>query len=430
MTSESIGEWGADEAAVGVEDFVRVNGRENGAGEDAVFITGATGFLGMVVLARYLERTDRRVFALVRADNDRQAAARLQRTLLLLFGSGHRHAQRVTAVRGDVTRPGLGIGKRRYEIAEQVNEIMHAAATVSFSLGLESSRAINVEGTRQVMQFAALAQARGGLRRLSHISTAYVAGERAGCFSEDDLDVGQSFRNGYERSKFEAEQLVASWRERLPITVLRPGIIVGERGSGWTASFNVLYWPLRVFARGAYTALPGRPDAPVDIVPVDYVADAVYALSQAPDAEDATFHLTAGEHATSVGELASLAGSFFTRSAPRLIDPSLYRRVIHPVLVRAANDDRSRRALRRSELFFPYFSMRTAFDDRRARVALRGTGVTLSPLRDYFDRLMRFALAADWGHRQIGRAVAERPAATANGHSASADLYASLVPAG
>ena len=184
---------------------------------------------------------------------------------------------------------------------------------------------------------------------------------------------------------------------------------MGERASGWTASFNVLYWPLRAFARGAYAALPGRPDSPVDVVPVDYVADAVYALSQAPDAEDATFHLTAGEHTSTVAELASLAGSFFGRPAPRLIDPSLYRRVLHPLLVRTANDERSRRALRRSEMFFPYFAMRTDFDDRRTRIALRGTGIRLTPLRDYFERLMRFALAADWGQRQVGRAVAARP---------------------
>jgi nucleoside-diphosphate-sugar epimerase len=87
----------------------------------------------------------------------------------------------------------------------------------------------------------------------------------------------------------------------LPVTVLRPSIIVGERDSGWTQSFNVLYWPLRAFSRGAYAALPARRDAPVDVVPVDYVADAIFELSQAPEAEGVTYHLTAGANATSVG---------------------------------------------------------------------------------------------------------------------------------
>ncbi len=285
-----------------------------------VLLTGATGFVGMELLTRYLERTDRRVYALVRGADDHEVAARMRRTLLSLFGADHPYTERVVAVRGDITRPGLGLRGERDRLAERVSEIVHGAASVSFELGLEASRAINVEGTRRVLDFAERCRARGGLRRFSYISTAYVAGEHSGCFSEDDLDVGQRFRNAYEQSKFEAETLVARKRPRLPITVLRPSIIVGERDSGWTASFNVLYWPLRAFARGAYPALPARAHAPVDVVPVDYVADAIFALSQAPEAEGATFHLTAGAQTTSVGELVELATTRFQRPSPRLID--------------------------------------------------------------------------------------------------------------
>ncbi|MGH2855507.1 MAG: SDR family oxidoreductase, partial [Solirubrobacteraceae bacterium] len=261
-----------------------------------------------------------------------------------------------------------------------------------------------VEGTRRVLELAERCDARGGLRRLSHISTAYVAGEHRGSFSEDDLDVGQRFRNAYEQSKFEAERLVARARGGLPITVLRPSIVVGERGSGWTASFNVLYWPLRAFARGAYVALPARRNAPVDVVPADYVADAILHLSQAREAEGATFHLTAGTHTSSVGELVGLATAFFKRPAPRLLDPSVYRRVVHPLLMRSSRDQRYRRALERSEIFFPYFAARAVYDDRRCRVALCGSTIAPSPLRDYFDRLVEFALAAEWGRRPIPRA--------------------------
>jgi thioester reductase-like protein len=373
---------------------------------DSVFLTGATGFVGMELLARYLERTDRRVYALVRAADDREAAARMERTLLSLFGPEHRYAQRVVAVRGDITRPGLGIWGGVDRIAERVGEIVHGAASVSFEMQLQAARTINVDGTRRMLEFAERCHARGGLRRFSYISTAYVAGERAGCFSEDDLDVGQSFRNTYEQSKFEAECLVARSRGQLPITVLRPSIVVGERDSGWTASFNVLYWPLRAFARGSYAALPARRDAPVDVVPVDYVADATFALTQAPEAEGATFHLTAGAHTSSVGELVELATKFFGRQAPSLIEPSVYRGVVHPLVLRAAGDERSRRALSRSEVFFPYFAMRVHYDNRRARVALRGSGIRTTPLRTYFVRLVEFALAAQWGRRHISRASA------------------------
>ena len=373
---------------------------------DGVFLTGATGFVGMEVLARYLERTDRRVYALVRGADDREVTARMERTLLCLFGADHPYAERVVAVHGDITRPGLGICSGLDGLAERVSEVVHCAASVSFELLLQAARAINVGGTLRVLEFAERCHARGGLRRFSYISTAYIAGEHARCFSEDDLDVGQSFRNAYEQSKFEAECLLVPWMGRLPVTVLRPSIIVGERDSGWTASFNVLYWPLRAFARGAYAALPARRDAPVDVVPVDYVADAIFALSRAPEAEGVTFHLTAGAHASSVGELVELASAFFGSPAPRLIEPSLYRRVVHPLLVHATRDERYRHALRRSEVFFPYFAMQVTYDDRRSRVALRGAGITPTPLRTYFDRLVEFALAAEWGRRQIPRASA------------------------
>jgi long-chain acyl-CoA synthetase len=378
---------------------------------DGVLLTGATGFVGMEVLARYLERTDRRVYALVRGASESEVTARVQHTLLCLFGADHPYSRRVVAVRGDITRPGLGLGSRRDQLAEQVSEVVHGAASVSFEQGLEDLRQINVEGTRRVLEFAKRADARGGLRRFSYISTAYVAGEHTGCFSEDDLDVGQRFRNAYEQSKFEAERLATRARGRLPVTVLRPSIIVGERDSGWTQSFNVLYWPLRAFSRGAYLALPARRDAPVDVVPVDYVADAIFALGQAPEAEGVTYHLTAGRNVTSVGELVELAAAYFKRRAPRLISPSVYRRVVHPLLLGATRDERGRRALSRSEVFFPYFEMAVTYDDRRSRVALRGTGIAPTPLPHYFDQLVEFALAAEWGRRPIPRAGLVPPAA-------------------
>src|SRR5262249_12410517 len=161
--------------------------------------TGATGFVGMELLARFLERTDRRVYALVRGRDDRDVAARVRNTLLSLFGPDHPHGDRVVAVRGDITRPGLGLNGAGRWLAEEVTEISHGAASVSFELDLESARAINVSGTRRVLKFAERARERGGLRRLSYISTAYVAGEHCGRFSEDDLEVGQRFRNAYEQ---------------------------------------------------------------------------------------------------------------------------------------------------------------------------------------------------------------------------------------
>jgi long-chain acyl-CoA synthetase len=274
---------------------------------------------------------------------------------------------------------------------------------VSFDLALAASRAVNVEGTSRMLAFAELCRLQGGLRRFTYVSTAYVAGLHRGTYSEDDLDVGQRFRNAYEQSKFEAELVVREHAGRLPVTVVRPSIIVGDRDSGWTASFNVLYWPLRALAKGDYPVLPARGSAPVDVVSVDYVADAIVALTGTPDAAGRTYHLTASADATSIGELLSLAVARLGCKRPPLISPRLYRHVLHPLLCRVS--PRRRRFLRATETYLPYFAIATTYDNARARAAL-APAIAPAPLADYFDALVDYALLARWGRRPLPRRAA------------------------
>ena len=95
---------------------------------------------------------------------------------------------------------------------------------------------------------------------------------------------------------------------------------------------------------------------------------------------------------------------------PRLLWPAVYRRFVHPVLVRAARR-RQREALRRSEAYFPYFCIATRYDDRRARDRLEPAGIRVAPIDGYFDRLARFARATQWGRAPVSRAEASRRAA-------------------
>jgi long-chain acyl-CoA synthetase len=277
----------------------------------------------MEVLARYVERTDRELYVLIRAPDDAAAAARLRATMGTLYGSETAHPGRVNALAADIESDGLGLeAARRAALAERVSDIVHSAASVSFSLPLDQSRNVNVGGTRRLLDFAREAQASGGLTRFAYVSTAYVAGTHEGEFREDQLDVGQDFRNAYERSKFEAETLVREEADRLPVQIFRPSIIVGERTTGWTASFNVLYAPLKAFARGALRVLPAHSSAPVDVVPVDYVADAIFAVATAPvESRAETLHLVAGQEATTVGRLASLGARHFGSRPPRVLPP-------------------------------------------------------------------------------------------------------------
>ena len=335
----------------------------------AVLLTGATGFVGREVLSRFLERDSRHVFALVRADNDDQAAGRLP---------GH---ARLTAVAGDIEQRNLGLAASSSErLRREVTTVLHCAASVSFDMPLEQSRNVNVEGTRRVLDFA---RSCTRLERFSYVSTAYVAGEPGGLFREDELAVGQHFRNPYERSKFEAELALRSEAADLPLQILRPSIVVGDSTTGRTSSFNVLYGPLRAFARGAVPAIPARRDAPVDIVPVDYVADRVHEL--ATRGPNGTFHLVAGRNATTVGRLLEMSSEELGRPQPRVLSPGVYRRWVHPWL------RRKHRGLRRLEVYFPYFAMSVRFDDRRLGPGPR--------VESYFHRLVRYAQAARWGRR-------------------------------
>ena len=359
-----------------------------------VVLSGGTGFLGGEILVRLLERTTDPVYVLVRARDESEAASRLRATLTGLTGDAGAWTGRAIAIPADLTQEGLGLRRDRLEwLAERSSWVLHCAASVSFTLGLPESRAINVEGTRRMLELAGLAHDRGALRCFTHISTAYVAGTHRGTFRERDLHVGQRWRNPYERSKLEAETIVRERGDSLPVQVFRPSIIVGDSKTGWTPAFNVLYWPLRAFARGNYPVLPADRHSPVDVVPVDYVADAVLELGGRPGS---SFHLTAGERASSVGGLVHLACEHLDRPPPRLLPPALYRRLLHPLLVRTGSE-RRRQALRRSEPFFPYFSMATRYDNSAARAALEPSGVEAPALRSYFGALIGYALRAEWG---------------------------------
>jgi long-chain acyl-CoA synthetase len=378
----------------------------------ALLVTGGTGLLGGQIVARYLERTDRRVYALVRAADDAEAARRIDEALAATYGADHDYGDRVTAVAGDLERPGLGLSASRLdEVAEDVTTVIHAAASVSFALPLDEARSINVAGTERVLELAAACERRGGLDRFAHVSTTYVAGAYDGHFTEEDADVGQEFRNSYERSKLEAEQLVRREAGSLPIRIFRPGIVVGEEQSGWTASFNVLYYPVKLFAKGANPPIvPARRDTPIDAVPIDYVADGIFALADREGEIGTTFHLVAGPNAGTIGELLDMSADRFGRRPPRLVPLGLYMHTLHHVLKRVYRGKRKRQILQARE-FLPYFSMRQTFDNTRARELLEPDGIVAPALTGYFDQLLAYAAASEWGREPLARDEARALAA-------------------
>ena len=348
---------------------------------DTILLTGATGFLGMETIATLLAEDEGPDLLLaVRAADAAGAEERVRELLGRLYDRLPASARRLRGIPAELTAPGLGLSRaNRAEVAGRVDRVVHCAASISFTLPLAEARAINVDGTRAVLD---LARDIPGLERVVHVSTAYVAGRTAGRFGEEDLDRGQSFRNTYEQTKWEAELVVRD--AGLPAVVVRPSIVVGESGSGWTSAFNVIYWPLQAFVRGLLRSVPADPDGLVDLVGVDHVADLLVHAALAPGMTG-TLHAVAGDGALRVRDLVARASELLARPAPRLTPPGAI----------AAEDP--------AAVFAPYFDVRVAFDDRRARRAL---GRSAPASEELLGALLDYAQAARWGKRPLTREAA------------------------
>lgn len=357
-----------------------------------VLLTGATGFLGRELLARLLDQ-GREVLVVARDRPGQPARERIHHTLDSL-GTSRREGLTVAA--GDVRAEGLGLdasGRSWLDGAGPVS-IIHSAAEVRFHLPLETMRAHNVGAVQNVLR---LAESLGDrLERVDHVSTAYVAGDRVGRVLESEGDAGQIARNPYEASKLEAEEVVRA--APVPWAIHRPSIIVGDASSGRAGSFKVLYWPLSIYARGRFRTVFGRASCPLDVVPVDFVADAILRLSQQPEALGRAYHLCAGpELQTTVGEVGELARDILGGRPLRFVDPDFYTRYLRPWVLPVLRRIRPEVA-RSGGVYLPYLRSNPEFDVRE-REARLGPECSPPPVARYFETVLRFALATDFGRR-------------------------------
>jgi long-chain acyl-CoA synthetase len=172
----------------------------------------------------------------------------------------------------------------------------------------------------------------------------------------------------------------------LPLVVARPSIVVGDRRSGWTPAFNVIYMPLQAFARGLLDEVPANPDGVVDVVPVDYVADALVHLLGHPELSGA-INLVAGRQAVTNAQLIDLACRALGRAAPRINNDA--------AMIEAAS------------AYLPYFDVATRFDDRRARGLLEPAGIATDDLDAYFPAIIAYAQRTRWGKAPLTRQGAQ-----------------------
>ncbi|MCS6799937.1 MAG: SDR family oxidoreductase [Myxococcota bacterium] len=355
-----------------------------------IFVTGATGYLGSYAIASLLRESDARLALLVRARTAAEAEAKLWRAMQLhLDPSGFRRLLgRVQWVHGDLTLPGLGLDpERRRALAGEVESVLHVAA----SLNRRSERAclnVNLRGTLSVVRFAMEVAERGRLRRFTHVSTVAVAGRRDREHVREDeaVDWERGDYDPYARTKKFAEHMA---RELLPpgtTLVLRPSIVMGDSRRPETTQFDMV----RAFCVLAdLPVLPMRSDARLDIVPADFVGEAIARLHLATRPAHGIYHLSAGADAESAGAIAGAMAQGLGRRPPRFVPglgPAFDR------LVRAAAVWPRRDAVQRLgallSVFWPYITFDTVFDNARVRAE---TGLRPAPFTSYCVPLYRWA---------------------------------------
>lgn len=350
---------------------------------EEILLTGGTGYIGSALAARWLEGTDASLHLLVRGKRGESPRERAARALAPLLPADDAPAwtARVAVHDGDVAHGGLGLPPAAREaLAARVTRIVHCAAAARFDLDLDEARRVNLGGTREILDFAASCPR---LERLLHVSTAFVAGNRRGLVHEEDLEAGAGHRNTYERSKFEAEALVRSRMDALPVTVLRPSIVICDARTGRISAYNGFARAMIMLARGALEAIPGDPDAPLDLVPLDTVVEAAHLVMGNPAAEGRTFHCTAGpDRATPLAAVCALVRE--RTGGPPLPIVSTERFLSALEAMAPALDEERRKQADEIRLYLPYLSALPLFDNAGMRDL---TGLTVPRLADYFPRL-------------------------------------------
>jgi thioester reductase-like protein len=353
------------------------NGNGHGHHDEVVLVTGFPAFTARRLARKIVEGDGKtRVLLLVREKFKPSALA-----FVAQLAPARR--KRIEVLIGDVCDMDLGLASDEFKrVTAETTVIQHAAGIYYLGVSKEQTFRVNVEGTRRAVELAAECQR---LRRFCHWSTAHVAGTRKGVILEEELDCGQSFFNPYEESKFQAEKLVQEASRRLPVTIFRPAIIVGDSQSGEIDKFDGPYYLLVLIVSSKLDVslpLPGRGSAPLYVTPIDFVVDAAHALSRDERALGRTLHLVdpAPLAARTVYEIVAARAH---KRAPRGSIPTGLARA----LLRAPGVERLARA---PLAFLESFNHMAFYNCRGTLELLRGTDIWCPPFESYVDNLIRF----------------------------------------
>ncbi|MTT52276.1 SDR family oxidoreductase [Alcanivorax sp. VBW004] len=353
------------------------------------FVTGATGFIGRFLVGRLLKRDDTRVFALVRCGSEYKLDALRNRLGV--------DADRLVAIHGDINEKLLGVSKRdQDDLNGQIDHFFHLAAIYDLTADENTQRYTNIEGTRQTLKLAEKIQA----GRFHHVSSIAAAGLYDGTFTEDMFEEATGLDDAYLLTKHESEALVRQ-ESKIPWRIYRPAMVVGHSETGAMDKVDGPYYLFK-FIQKLKDVLPnwipliGVEGGHFNVVPVDFVADALDHIAHQPDHDGQCFHLTA-DRSYSLGEImdiiagAAQAPRMALKLENRLFDvvPGFVRKGVSALtpnlLLNAALDNLDIPPSAMKFLTFP-----TEYDNSRAKAALEGTGIAAPELESYIQQLWDF----------------------------------------
>ncbi len=359
-----------------------------------VFVTGCPGFIARRLVRRLAELRGPglRLALLARPPNGERVLAEVRALGL----------ERAVVLEGDVARMHLGLSGPEYkQLTREAEEIWHLAALQDLAADARRIRAVNVEGTRNLLD---LARACGRLSRLHHFSTASVSGDREGVILEDELEMGQRFGNAYEESKFLAERLVRAAQADLPAVVYRPSIVVGDSRTGEIDRFGGPYQLAILLVASPLAVplpLPRNGIAPLNAVPVDFVVEAALAIAANRAAAGRTVHLV-DPAPLSVRRVYETIARRAGKSLPPVSIPHRAVEAILslPLLERLARPQRAAIEL---------LNRIAVYNPRNMLELLAGSGVLCPPITSYLDRLIDFVRAHYAAAARAGPAAGADP---------------------
>ncbi len=351
------------------------------------FVTGATGFIGKRLVARLLQRKGAVVHFLIRRESEGKVAQ-----LREFWGVG---PSRAVPVFGDLTEKKLGVSADDIRALKgQIDHLYHLAAVYDLEADEESQVKVNIDGTRNMVEFARAIAA----GHVHHVSSIAAAGLYEGVFREDMFEEAENIDHPYFMTKHESEKIVRK-ECKLPWTVYRPAAVVGDSRTGEMDKIDGPYYFFKLIQRIRQILPPWMPSVGleggrINLVPVDFVVAALDHISHGQRAGGECFHLVdpVGYRVGDVLDILSRAAhapkmNLFVNAAllgfiPKSVKKGLM--ALAPVrrVYRAVMQD-----LGLPEDMMTFVNYPTRFDCRQTLAALKGSGIECPNLRDYAWRL-------------------------------------------